>query len=370
MKRLLIDVNSIVPYYVTGRINGIGRTTLELIQALAKVPELPFEVVLYSQNMKGIGGRNTGLSFKNKHLYLPHREKIDRLLARFPVREWFTGYDLMHIPHNFEYVYRPDRCVVTIHDVMFFSFPESFLGHDFARENYPKLAKKAKAIITCSKNSKREIVEYMQVPEDKISVCYWGYNHQLFYPKTWTPNKYTGNSPFFFSASCDIGRKNTISILRAYELFLKQDPKTELILAWRNPPEAIKEKYSSLQYKNKIHFVSNITDEELSNLYSSATAMFFPSKYEGFGLPVLEAMASGTPVVTCRNSSLEEVGGDAALYVEPEDISAMVHIMEQFENGSINVESVKQAGLLQVSKFSWEICAQQTIGVYKKCLNL
>lgn len=368
-KRLLIDINSIVPYYVSGRLNGIGRTTLELIQALSSVPDLPFEIVLYSQNMKGIGGRNTGLPFKNKHLYLPHREKIDRLLALFPVREWFTGYDLMHIPHNFEYVFRPDKCVVTIHDTMFFSYPESFLGHDFARENYPKFARKSKAIITCSENSKREIVKYMRVPEDKISVCYWGYNHQLFYPKNRIPNKYTGNNPYFLSVSCNVGRKNTISVLFAYEILLKHNPYNELILVWRDLPNEIREKYTSSQYKNKIHFVSNITEEELSNLYSSATAMFFPSKYEGFGLPILEAMASGTPVVTCDNSSLKEVGGNAALYVEPEDIDSMAHIMEQFENDSLDVDSIKKAGILQASKFSWETCARQTIEVYKKCLG-
>lgn len=370
MKRLLIDVNSIVSYYVSGKVNGIGRTTLELIQALAKVPDLPFEIILYSQNLKGIGGRNTGLPFKNRHLYLPHREKIDKLLSHFPVRECLTGYDLMHIPHNFEYVYRPEKCVVTLHDAMFFSYPESFLKHDFAKENYPKLAKKAKAIITCSENSKREIIEYMQVPDDKISVCYWGYNHQLFYPKPLNSNKYTGNNPYFLSVSCNIGRKNTLSVIRAYELLLKQNPQNELILVWRDLPIDIKDKYTSPQFKNKIHFVSTISDEELSELYSSATAMFFPSKYEGFGLPVLEAMASGTPVVTCYNSSLKEVGGNAALYVDPDDISAMTQIMEQFENHILDVESIKKIGLLQASKFSWEICARQTIEVYKKCLDL
>ena len=95
MKKLLIDANPIVPYYVFGKVNGIGRTTLELIQALAQIDNLPFEVILYSQNMKGIGGRNIGLPFKNCHVYLPHREKIDRLLAKFPMRECLTGYDLM-----------------------------------------------------------------------------------------------------------------------------------------------------------------------------------------------------------------------------------------------------------------------------------
>lgn len=371
MKRLLIDINSIVPYYVTGKVNGIGRTTLELIQALARIKNLPFEVVLYSQNMKGVGGRNTGLPFKTKHLYLPHREKIDKLLARFPIKECLTGYDIMHIPHNFEYVYSPEKCVVTIHDAMFFSYPESFLGHDFARKNYPQLAKRAKAIITCSENSKKEIEQYMQIPAEKISVCYWGVNHQLFCPKDKTTNKYTGNNPYFLSTSCDIGRKNTISVLCAYEKLLRQNPEHDLVLVWRNPPVEIKEKYSSSRFKNKIHFATGgISDKELSDLYASSTAMFFPSKYEGFGLPVVEAMASGTPVVTCDNSSLREVGGEAALYVNPEDIDSMTDIMEQFENRSLNIELMRERSILQASKFTWTVCAQKTIEVYKKCLEV
>lgn len=370
MKKLLIDVNSIVPYYVFGKVNGIGRTTLELIQTLARIDNLPFEVILYSQNMKGIGGRNTGLPFRNCHVYLPHRKKIDKLLVKFPLKEHLTGYDLMHIPHNFEYVHCPEKCVVTIHDVMFFSYPEQFLGHDFAQKNYPKLAQKSRAIITCSENSKREIVEYMQIPADKIFVCHWGINHQMFFPKSWLPNKYTGNAPFFLSVSCDIGRKNTISVLTAYERLLKQAPCHDLVLIWRNPPVEIKEKYTSSPFKNKIHFVSNITDEELSQLYSSASAMLFPSKYEGFGLPIAEAMASGTPVVTCDNSSLREIGGDAAIYVEPEDIDSITRIMSQFENKELNIELIKKKSISQASKFTWEVCANKTIEVYRKCLDL
>lgn len=370
MKRLLLDVDSIVSYYVSGRLGGIGRTTLDLIQALAKIENLPFEIILYSQNMKGIGGRNTGLPFKCRHLYLPHRVIVDKLLARFPIREWLTGYDLMHIPHNFEYVHCPERCVVTIHDAMFFSYPEPFLNHDFARENYPKFAKRAKAIITCSENSKREIVEYMQIPPEKISVCYWGINHQLFFPRAKAQNKYTREKPYFLSVSCNIGRKNTISVLKAYEILLKQDPQNDLVLVWRDLSLEIKEKYSSSQFKGRIHFVSNISDEELASLYSSATAMFFPSKYEGFGLPIAEAMASGTPVVTCRNSSLEEVGGDAAIYVSPEDIDAMAGWMAKFENRDLDIESIREKGLAQAAKFTWDTCAHKTIDVYKKCLDL
>lgn len=369
-KRLLIDVNSVVPYYSFGKSSGIGRTTMELVYALAVIPDLPFEIMLYSQNMKGIGAHNMQVPFFKRHFYCPHRESFDKILASTPVQEWLTGYDIKHIPHNFDYTHCPERTIVTIHDAMFFSYPEQFLGHDFARENYPKLARRAKAIITCSKNSKNEITEYMGVPEEKIHVCPWGVDRKLFYPHSPKPNKYTDGRPFFLSVSCDIGRKNTISILRAYEEFVRNNPTHDLVLVWGNPPKEILAKYTQGVFAKKVHFISNITNEELSDLYAEATASFFPSIYEGFGLPVLESMAAGTPVVTCNNSSLGEVGGDAALYVEPEDVMAMAQWMEAFENHSVDMDKLITASIEQASKFTWQSCAEKTVDVYKLCLDL
>ena len=221
-KRILIDADPVVPYFVSGRVSGIGRTTMELIQALDRQPELPFEVMLYSQNMKGIGGRNLRTHFPCRHVYLPNRTRWNKALAHFPVREALTRYDLMHITHNFEYVHRPDRCIVTIHDALFFTFPEKFLGHDFAREHYPRLARRARAVITCSENSKREIAENMDVPEERIFVTYWGVDHALFRPRQVGPLTLTSGRPYFLSVSCDVGRKNTISVLNAYAQFVRQ----------------------------------------------------------------------------------------------------------------------------------------------------
>lgn len=372
MKRVMIDAGGLAYYFVTGRVNGIGRTTMELIQALAaRAGELPFEVMLYSQNMKGIGGRNLHTPFRCRHLYLPDRPQVNRLLACTPVKEWFTGYDLLHIPSNFAYVHRPDRCVVTIHDAMFFSYPEKFLNHDFARENYPKLAQKARAIITCSENSKREIAQYMDVPHERIFVTPWGVDHGLFKPRPVSAHGLTGGRPYFLSVSCDIGRKNTIAVLEAYEIFLKQNPEHDLVLVWGNPPEEIKSRFTSGKFSGKVHFPDRRLDnEQLAQLYSDATATFFPSRYEGFGLPILESMASGTPVVTCQNSSLPEVGGDAAVYVDPDDIAGMSEWMEKFENRSIDMEQLRQKSISQAAKFTWENCAAKTIEVYRSCLGV
>lgn len=367
MKKILIDANPVVPYYVSGHIGGIGRTTMELIQSLAQVPDLPFEIMLYSQNMKGIGGKNIDVPFKTRHLYLPNRERINKILSYFPVREILTRYDIMHITHNFEYVHQPERCIVTIHDAMYFSYPEKFLRHDSARKNYPKLAKKAKAIITCSENSKNEIAYYMDIPEEKIFVCRWGVDHNIFKPLT--AHSKLIDQPYFLSVSCNIGRKNTISVLKAYESLTRNNPSHHLVLIWANPPENIKSYFSSPKFQDKIHFLSNISNQQLAELYSSATATFFPSKYEGFGLPILESMACGTPVITCRNSSLPEVGGEAAIYVEPDDITSMAGWMEKFENKSIDID-LKQKCIDQASKFTWIDCALKTISVYKQCLSI
>ena len=369
-KKLLIDVNSVVPYYVSGKVSGIGRTTIELVHALSKFTDLPFDIMLYSQNMKGFGGRNMDVPFKKKHFYWPNRDKYDKLLARTPLQEWLTGYDIKHIPSNFAHTHCPEKTIVTIHDAMFFSHPEQFLGHDFARENYPKLARRAKAIITCSQNSKNEIAQYMDIPEERIHVCHWGVDRTLFYPHNAKPNRFTEGRPFFLSVSCDIGRKNTISVLRAYEEFIKNNPTHDLVLVWKNPPADILEKYTQDAFAQKIHFVSGLSNEELGDIYAEATATFFPSKYEGFGLPVLESMAAGTPIITCNNSSLGEVGGDAAIYVEPEDITAMAQWMECFEDKAIDINKLVAKSLAQADKFTWNACAEKTINVYKKCLEL
>lgn len=374
-KKLLLDANPVVPYYVFGKVNGIGRTTMELIKALSQIDDLPFEIMLYSQNMKGIGGRNLGTHFKCRHLYLPNRPQVNRFLAHFPAREIMTGYDIMHITHNFEYVHNPEKCIVTIHDALFMKMQEKAFNHEKMRIEVPPLARKCKHIITCSEASKRDIVETMQIDPDKISVIYWGIRHDIFRPLSLSKEeinqrlkaKYT-NMPlnYFLSVSCNAERKRTHVLVENYIKLCDNDPVNDLVLVWSNPPKWLLENIDNSKAKDRVHFLSNISDEELALVYNGATASFTPSSYEGFGLPILEAMACGTQVVTCRNSSLTEVGGSAALYADTEDIEAMRTWMEKLENKSVNIDSLKTLSIKQASKFTWEKCAGQTIEIYKK----
>lgn len=373
MKKILIDANPIIPYLVSGHSNGIGRTNLELILALNNFSkdDIPFEISLYTQNLKGVSAKRLNTRFKTRHVYLRNNLSGNKIAVSLRLRELLTNYDLMHITHNYELVAHPEKCIVTIHDAMMFTYPENFLGHESAKKNIPPFARKSKAIITCSENSKKEIVEFMDVNPDKIFVAPWGVDHTILRPHKAKPSKYTDGKPYFCAVSCDIGRKNTISVVKAYINFNNQNPEHHLILVWRKPSDEVMDLIDkNPNVKNKIHFASNISNEELAEIYSGASCSFFPSRYEGFGLPIAESMACGTPVVTCRNSSLEEVGGDVAFYVDPDDIESMARYMENFENETLKKEDLIERNVKQSMNFTWDRCARQTLEVYKKCLEL
>jgi len=374
-KRICIDINSITRLFVQGFLSGIGGTTLELITALSKIEdEIPFEIVLYSQNMKGIGGRNLNLSFKNKHLYFPHRENYDQFLCRYPVREIFTRYDLLHIPHNYECVRCPEKTLVTLHDAMFYSYPEPFLVDEYMKSAITSLAGKAKGIVTCSESSKRDILKYMNVADEKVTVIPWGVSTKQFFPESQEninrmKSNFSLNKPYFIMVSCNIGRKNTTMLMENFRNYMQNGGQYDLVLVWKNPPSELLNEYKKEIDEKRIHFAGGLSESDLRTMYSGATASFFPSKYEGFGLPILESIACATPVVTCRNSSLEEVGKDIALYVNPDSCEEMSQCMLNFEAGKYDSNAFREKAMLYIKDFSWENTARKYVEFYQKYLD-
>lgn len=377
MKRLVIDCNSIVPYLVSGRTTGIGRTTLDLVYALAKIKDqIPFDIVLYSQNMKGIGGKNLATAFRTRHFFLPNREGVNKWLGRLSVKEILAPYDLMHIPHNLEYVYRPEKTIVTLHDALFMHINEKAFDHLGMRKQVPPLMRNCKGIITCSESSKRDIIETMHINPDKIDVVYWGINHEVFYTqkdKNLVKEKISAqfgiDKPFFLSVSCNAERKNTHKLIEAFLELSKNNPSDDLVLVWSNPPAFVLKIIEQSKMNQRVHFLSNISDQDLALLNNGATSLIFPSSYEGFGLPVLEAMACGTPVVTCRNSSLPEVGGEAVLYMDEPTAENILTYLESFENKRFNSAQLSEKGIKQAANFRWENTATQYLKIYNRYLD-
>jgi glycosyltransferase involved in cell wall biosynthesis len=337
------------------------------VEALAEIKEeLPFDMVLYSQNMKGIGGKNLkDIPFEKRHLYLPHREKYNRLLQRFPIREILTGYDWLHIPHNFEYVYNPQKTIVTLHDALFMHMQEEQFNHAQMAKIVPPFMRNVKTIITCSEFSKQDIIATMNVSAEKIHVVPWGIRHDLFSPV----EEKTDTRPYFLSVSCNAERKNTPRLIDCYIELAQTNPDNDLYLLW-NAPEFIREKVNASGFQDRIHFLHHVSDDDLRLLYAGATATVFPSLYEGFGLPVLESMACGTPVICSNITSLPEVGGDAAIYIDPLDNQSIINALLAFENNIVDRQALVEQGIKQAAKFTWEQCARETAWVYEQQLSV
>ena len=370
-KKLLIDVNSIVPYYVAGKMNGIGRTTLELIQALAEIDDLPFEIELYSQNMKGIGGRNTGLPFKCTHLYLPHRDKWNKILAKFPIKEWLTKYDIIHIPHNSDYTENLGKTIFTFHDLIVYHYPEMWgVNRDNEFFHFIKyLAQNCKAIVTCSDSSKREIINILGVPEKKVTAIPWGVNREIFCPTyNYDFLKKKGiSSLYYFTASCNHPRKNLSLLLRSYKEYLVLGGKGQLILL--NPIDSDLLNVQDLINEHKIVVFRNISDDELAVLYTHAHCSIVLSEFEGFGLPILESLSCETIVLSSCNSSLIEAGGNLVDYFDELKESSISKKMLKYDK--VSKQDMLNKTLLDehLRKFSWKECAKSYERFYKQQLN-
>jgi glycosyltransferase involved in cell wall biosynthesis len=368
-----LDASGIQP--LAGRPpSGILRTTLELIRSLLGIEDVPCRVSLFSQRLRGERLQAYGFQCQQRHLPLPRSAWVGWLTRRLPIIETVCGCDLFHAPSNWAPVHRTSRTVVTIHDALFFAYPEEHLRHSLERLRIPPLAQRAAAVVTPSEASKRDIVRFMQVAATRVHVIPWGVRHDHFRPDENTPalaprvasaSGIAGR--YFLSVSCDIGRKNSERVLECFLRSCNQYPE-DLVLVWRRPPERVRERLRCDRNSRRVHLVDSVSDEELRDLYAGATALLFPSFYEGFGLPVLESMACGTPVITSPVSSLPEVGGEAALYVKPDSEAEIIDAMKALACSPGLRRELSAKSVAQAARFTWEKCARRTVAVYLECL--
>ena len=208
-----------------------------------------------------------------------------------------------------------------------------------------------------------------------VSVVYWGASTDKFYIEDKNITKRNLHllgidGPYFVSISCAHPRKNIRILLKAFQLFLQINPKHKLVLVWSNPPQDILQTYAKEISDLKIVFLKYVSDEYLRSLYNGATLTMYPSRSEGFGFPILESFACGTPVMTCRNSCLQEIGRDVALYVGEDNVDEMVDVMKYFEKNLFNMELFKKMSNNLLPSFSWDETASKYVDFYTKSLLL
>lgn len=375
-KKLLIKVSTIFkPRF--GNINyvsGIGRSTYMLLRSIAQQNNLPYKIALYGAGISSIHGRAKDLPFDYTCFPLPMKLGTDLTRLEPFYLNHIQKADLLHIPHNYDYALSKDmHFTVTMHDTC--EYDTAVERHHKDRMDVWKLsAKYSKKIVTCSESSKNDIIDRFGVPEHKIVVIPWGISFDLFQrvekkKLNMVLNKFSINEPYFFVVSCFSERKNVAKLLEAYGKFSENRSNPNIVLIWNEPPSHILSRYSREIENGKIKFIKYVSDDELVSLYSGALATLFPSRYEGFGFPVLESFACGTPVMTCRNSSLPEVGGDLAVYVDEDSIDEMVQAMEMFANSQFDIESFQGKLREHLSKFSWTKAANSYIDFFDEVMN-
>lgn len=372
MKTLLIKAAGVADSKLNPYISGVGRSTAMLLDSLSRCKDLPFKIKVYASGTSSLYMDFSRWNFPHFSFPIPERRGILDYGLDAAFRHCFVKYDLLHIPHNDDNVWNNENFVVTMHDV--FEYDNAVRdGNKRRKKRWEQMAYRSKGIITCSEFSKSVIVDRFGIDANKIDVAHWGIDTNLFYKESEEVvqrgiQRLGVRNPYFLSVSCSAPRKNIRTLLKAYRKFSQRQVNHQLVLVWGDPPQDILDEYAKEIEEGKIKFLSHVSDEDLRILYSGASILMFPSRKEGFGFPILEAFACETPVMTCRNTSLQEVGGDVALYVGEDSIDEMVDVMRFFENEQYDYLLFRQNAKQRIGEFTWDKTALKYVDFYYKYL--
>lgn len=300
--------------------------------------------------------------------------------ARLPLIKSRLGARLLWSPCNTGPVFCPGH-IVTIHDASVFAGPEWFSRKFgmYYRLLLRALGRTARLVVTDSEFSKEELARYGVAPAHKIRVVYCGVDERFYLNGPTGPNelKETGSKePYDFPYVLSVGsrdpRKNVKGIIGAWDALSKGIKKDlRLVIVGGGTDSFVKEKLAgkSGAMPEGVHFAGYVPDEDLPALYAGAEAFLFPSLYEGFGLPVIEAMASGCPVITTRAASLPEVAGDAAHYVDPHEPGEMALAIERVLQDGQYRDVLIGKGIEQARRFSWDRAAREYMDIFKESIR-
>ncbi len=354
---------------------GLGRYTQKLIENLEEL-DFTNEYVIF-------------LRRENWDEYQPRNSNFSKVLADikwYTLKEQFAipkiikkhKPDLVHFPHfNIPIFYRKPF-VVTIHDLILFHFPTkkattlSSLKYFFKKIGHrlviTNAVKKSRKIIAVSNNTKKDILNYFSVSPNKIEVTYEAVdirakpNHLL---PEWIIENYGIIKPYILYVGNSYPHKNLERLVLAFKILKKRHPNLKLVLVGKE--DYFYRRLKKFVYENQakdVIFTGYVEDDDLPAVYREALAYVFPSLYEGFGLPPLEAMARRTPVIASKSSCIPEILGNAAEYFEGRAVSEMAEKIEAVITDKQRQAELIAAGEKQVQKYSWRKLAEQTLEIY------
>jgi glycosyltransferase involved in cell wall biosynthesis len=277
--------------------------------------------------------------------------------------------DIVHETYYSEDDFRPNgaRRVLTIYDLIHERYPALFVNSEGTTRPKRAAANRADHVICISESTRRDLVSYCGVPEEKTSVVYLGVD--VGFVQAVTPTRQYHARPFLLYVGARGGYKNFERFVRAFALSARLRHEFDLLCFGGGQLQATERQMiaeAGLRPNQVVQMGGG--DEILAALYQQAAAFVYPSLYEGFGIPPLEAMAVGCPVVCSNSSSLPEVVGDAAESFDPLDEEAILAAMEVVLESSSRRSTLVAAGRIRYRQFTWEKCAQQTEAIYRKLI--
>ncbi|NQT89752.1 MAG: glycosyltransferase family 4 protein [Candidatus Omnitrophica bacterium] len=289
--------------------------------------------------------------------------------------------DILHVPgFAGPYMKGAYRKITTVHDLIGLIYPQNLalVSRLYWQRWLPAAIRNSDFIIADSENTKRDIIRLLKIPVERIKVVYLAAD-EVFRPIEGADEKrarlkaYGIDKDYILNVGTVEPRKNVPRLMEAFAAYLKESKRDDLLLviagkkAWGY--DACLSKMKELKLEDKVTFCDYVDNEDLPLLYNLAEAFAYPSFYEGFGLPVLEAMACGVPVICSKASSLPEIGGDAGIYVDPEDTASVKAALSSVLGDKGFREQLRGKSIEQANRFSWAKTAAETIAIYKEVLN-
>jgi glycosyltransferase involved in cell wall biosynthesis len=366
-----IGIDARLTYYHEG---GISRYIAHLIPELAALDAENEYVILHSRKDR----RNlaSGPNQRRATCWTPSHHPLERLALAVEVTP--LGLDLLHSPDFIPPLDGRWKSVITIHDLSFLHFPET---KDAASRRYyngqiQAAVARADAILADSEATRQDVIAMLGVPPDKVTTVWAGIDAQFrpAPPEDIARVRAAHDLPgeYLLFVGTVEPRKNLAGLMRAYARLraeLNDVPALAVVgrRGWLNTP--VHALPAELGIADQMHWIEDIPDDDLPALYSGASALCLPSLYEGFGFPVLEAMACGTPVVTSDRGSLPEVAGDAAILINPDDPADIAEGLRRALTDSALAADLRRRGLAQAAKFTWADTARRALDVYRRVLG-
>ncbi len=361
------------------KLEGIGWYSFEIVSRMVKNhPEHDFYLLFDRQYHKDfVLAKNVipiVLSPQSRHPFLWY------IWFEFAVSKFLrkNKIDLFFSPDGYLALKTNVKTILTIHDLNFEHFPKQlpFLTRIYYKYFTPKFCKKAEEIITVSEASKKDIISQYGIESEKISVIYNGANSVYRpieeYVKKKVKTKYASGSDYFYFVGSLHPRKNIINLIKGFDQFIGQTNTDYKLLIigeqmWKN--KNIELEFNKLEHKQQILFLGRKEIDELSKITAAATALTFVPHFEGFGIPLAEAMNCHTPIITSDVSCLPEIAGNTAIYTNPNDVNSIANAMQEVYKNSEKREKLIENCKIRKNEFSWDKAADKVWKILVSNLN-